>query len=178
MLIFGQNFQGFYNTASNGAYTQQVRRFNIIDNGTNLDVSVLPATDPDPSYRRRDLNVISTMGCNNVQGFIALSGVFTIPGGIWTVPVEITANGFPLMANPNLQTTFKQGMNNYASAHAELFSKKGDMYSLLFGGLTYEFYQDGAFSTDAEIPFTNQVTALNEAEKAFIINFYCLSNIR
>jgi hypothetical protein len=160
LLIFGQNFQGFYNSSSNGAYTQQVRRFDIFDDGKRLGVSVRPATEPDPSYRRRDLNVIPIMGCNNIQGFIALSGVFTIPGGIWTVPVEITPNGIPSMANPNLPTTFRQGMNNYASAHAELFSKKGDMYALLFGGLTYEYYQDGEFLTDLEIPFTNQVTCI------------------
>jgi hypothetical protein len=164
LLIFGQNFQGFYTSLSNGDYTQQVRRFDIFDDGTNLGVSIRPPTEPDPSYRRRDLNVIPIMECPNVQGFIVLSGVFTIPGGIWTVPVEITANGIPSMANPNLPTTFRQGMNNYASAHAELFSKKGDMYALLFGGLTYEFYQDGAFSSDEEIPFTNQVTCIKRTK--------------
>lgn len=171
LLIFGQNFQGYYTDSSNGLYTQQVRRFTIFDDGINLGATILPPTDPDPSFRRRDLNVIPVMQCKNIQSFIALSGVFTIPGGIWTVPVEITAGGIPSMANPNLPTTFKQGMNNYASAHAELFAKNGTMYSLLFGGLTYEYYQDGEFLTDSEIPFTNQITCIKRTKNGDYTQF-------
>ena len=33
LLIFGQNFAGFYVPSSNGVYTQQVRRFRIEDDG-------------------------------------------------------------------------------------------------------------------------------------------------
>lgn len=41
------------------------------------------------------------------------------------------------------------------------------MYSVLFGGLTYETYQNGAFVPDAEIPFTNQVTAIKRCKNGF-----------
>jgi hypothetical protein len=64
------------------------------------------------------------------------------------------------MADPAVSSTFKQGMNNYACAHASLLSKHGDMYVILFGGITFEFFQDGSFQTDSEIPFTNQVTVI------------------
>lgn len=167
LLIFGQNFQGFYSSSSNGLYTQQVRRFDIIDNGRSLDVDIKTATTPNSDYRRRDLNmipIINVDGRKKIPAFAVLSGVFTIPGGIWTVPVEITADGVPSMADPNLRSTFKQGMNNYASAHAELFSEDGTIYSLLFGGMTYETYESGEFVPDAEIPFTNQITALRRTK--------------
>ena len=52
-LIFGQNFTGGYNPNANGAYTQQVRSFDIVDDGTNLAVSNMTATTPDEAYRRR-----------------------------------------------------------------------------------------------------------------------------
>ena len=169
LLVFGQNFIGNYTTSSNGIYTRQVKRFYIIDDGKNLSVKVLEPipTTPDPNFRRRDLNVIpiikATKSGKKIPAFVALSGVFTLDTGIWTVPVEITSNGTPFMADPNLETTFKQAMNNYVSAHAELLSKSGDMYSILFGGLTFGFFEDGQFMTDPIIPFTNQITAIRRS---------------
>ncbi len=164
LLIFGQNFSGFYNDSANGAYTQQVRRFQIIDDGINLSVNVEPSTPQNPNYRRRDLNVVSMItfdhSQNKIPGFVALSGVFTVNTGIWTVPVEITADGQPTMADPSLPTTFKQGMNNYNSATVSLLSGTGDMFFILFGGITFEYYQNGMFKTDSEIPFTNEITVV------------------
>lgn len=169
LLVFGQNFTGTYFLPPHTqVYTEQVRRFRILDNGKKLRVSIKSSEPklPDPNYRRRDLNVINTIKSKDdklVQGLIALSGVFTPPpdDGAWTVPVEITAEGKPSMANPALSRTFKQGMNNYASATMELFSEKTkDMYSVLLGGITFGYFENGQFKTDPELPFTNQVTTI------------------
>jgi len=164
LLIMGQNFAGFYTDSSNGAYTMQVRRFCILDDGKNLEAGILDSTQPDQNYRRRDLNVVPIVKlCNDKKAaaFVALSGVFTLNSGVWTVPIEISACGHSCMPNPaTVPTAFKQGMNNYNSAHAELFSKNGTMYIIIFGGLTYEYFQDGQFVTDAEIPFTNEITVI------------------
>ena len=167
LLIFGQTFIGFYTTSSNGIYTKQVRKFSIIDDGKRLGVKVHESTTADPNFRRRDLNVIPIIETDckkKIPAYVALSGVFTLDTGIWTVPVEITANGMPSMADPTLDSTFKQGMNNYASAHVELLSKNGDMYSIVFGGITFGFFQNGQFMTDAGIPFTNQVTTIKRSK--------------
>ncbi len=167
LLIFGQNFAGFYTDGSNGDYTQQVRRFYIIDDGTRLGVKVVEATVQDSSYRRRDLNVIPLIKIDNhkkAPAYAALSGVFTLNSGIWTVPVEVTQDGAPTMADPSLDATFKQAMNNYASAHVELLSRSGNMYSILFGGLTFGYYDGTNFLTDGEIPFTNEVTIIKRTK--------------
>ncbi len=167
LLIFGQNFIGFYTTSSNGIYTKQVRKFDIIDDGKCLDVVVKESTTPDESYRRRDLNIVPIINCESCKktpAFVALSGVFTLDTGVWTVPVEISASGTPSMADPDLATTFKQGMNNYVSAHVELLAKNGDMYSVLFGGLTFGFFENGTFKTDTGIPFTDQITAIQRTK--------------
>lgn len=166
LLIFGQNFIGNYSTSSNGIYTKQVRRFKIIDDGCKLDVKVLSASDQVEAYRRRDLNIIpiiKTDGCCKTPAFVALSGVFTLDTGIWTVPVEITADGVPSMADPTLESTFKQAMNNYNSAHVELLTASGDIYSILLGGLTFGYFEDGVFKTDTGFPFTNQITAIKRS---------------
>lgn len=167
LLVFGQNFTGFYSDNSNGNYTQQVRRFYIIDDGSTLAANILPPSplDQDPNFRRRDLNVVPVISKENGQlteGLVALSGVFTLDTGVWTVPVEINAQGVPSMANPSLPGTFKQGMNNYVSPTLGVYSEKtGDMYTTLLGGISFGYYDDnGVFQTDPEIPFINEVTTV------------------
>lgn len=167
LLIYGQDFEGFYfDPVSNGIYSNQVRRFDIIDNGVDLAVKLDTARPdvPNPNYRRRDLNVVPVVRKKHgkdVLGFVALSGVFTKSTGIWTVPVEISARGRSSMANPSFPDTFKQGMNNYACATLGLYNpKKGNMYTALFGGISYGFFTNGVFQTDSEFPFINQVTTV------------------
>jgi len=164
LLMLGQNFQGPYNDTSNGIYTEQVRKFFIIDDGVNLSVNILPPSTPDENYRRRDLNIVpivKKVNNQNVFGYVALAGVFTPGSGIWTVPIEITSDGIPSMADPNLDSTFKQGMNIYRSSTLRMFSDVNkQMYIVIFGGITFESYTNGQFVTDSEIPFTNQVTVV------------------
>lgn len=168
LLIFGQNFQGYYSPNSNGDYTQQVRRFNIIDSGKKLDVEILPSIPQmaNSNYRRRDLNVMESISYKNgkeVQSFIALAGVFTPNVGIWTIPVEISAKGKSHMENPYSPFAFKQGMNIYVSAALSLYSKKtADLYMTILGGITYEYYQNGVLLSDPEFPFTNEVTTIKK----------------
>ncbi len=164
LLIFGQNFQGFYLPSSNGSYTQQVRRFRVNDDGVVLSISKVNSvpTPPDPNFRRRDLNVVPVVTPRHGfrSAWVALSGVFTPAGGIWTVPVAIDVNGLPSMADPTRPRTFKQGMNNYTSATLGVSSNTGDMYTVLLGGISFGFFNGGVFQTDAEFPFINQVTAI------------------
>lgn len=175
LLIMGQEFDGFYNDPTQNPpefqqYTEQVRRFNIIDDGVTLSFTPLPSLPfiPDPNYHRRDLNVVPVIKKvnNNLEnGFVALSGVFTPTTGIWTVPVEIDADGNPSMADPNLPSTFKQAMNSYDSATFGMYSRKtGDMYIILLGGISFGFFEKTksgfVFKTDPEIPFINQTTTI------------------
>jgi hypothetical protein len=165
-LVFGQNFTGVYSGGADGEYSKQVRQFLIGDNNGQLSVDIYPSkpTIPNPNFRRRDLNVVPVLLNNNnllEYGLVAYSGVFTVDTGIWTVPVVIKEQGDPIMANPNLPSTFKQGMNNYSSATAGLYSRRNaSMYNILFGGISYGYYDNGVFTTDTEIPFINQITTV------------------
>lgn len=166
LLIFGQNFEGFYQDSSNGVYLDLIERFYIQDDGRHLNFvqkKSLPEVK-DPNYRRRDLNVlpiITEKNKNLKPSYVALSGVFTEDGGVWNVPVFIKQNGKASMANPSFADTFKQGMNHYVSATVSLFSARhSSQYAILLGGISYGFYQGGTFQTDPEIPFINQVTTI------------------
>ncbi len=165
-LIFGQNFTGQYTPGSNGDYSQQIRRFQIKNNGKQLTVDFLattPAT-PDINFRRRDLNILpSLLNVNNQLrfGLIAYAGVFTLTGGVWTVPVVINEWGEPTMADPSSPATFKQAMNQYVCAAVSLYSRRyTSMFHVFLGGISYGFFSGGTFQTDAEVPFINQVTTI------------------
>ncbi|MEI8124755.1 MAG: hypothetical protein WCG42_03265 [Parachlamydiaceae bacterium] len=160
LLVFGQNFTGLYTDSSNGNYTEQVRCFQIVDNNNQLYIQPRESEAPNPNYRRRDLNVAPIIR-NNKQAFVALSGVFTVDVGIWTVPVFINTDGTSSMADPISPNTFKQGMNNYVSSKVGLYSGSSkDMFIVLLGGITYEFFSNGVFDFDEEFPFTNEVTTI------------------
>jgi len=162
LLIFGQDFEGFYNENTTGIYTKQIRSFQLIDDGNSLKIFGEKYHNQHSYYRRRDLNVVPVIGLNGknwVNSLMALSGVFTKQKGIWTVPVFIDAVGHSYMPDPSKKSTFKQGMNIYNSAHIGLFSFNSNiMHTLLLGGISYEIYEDGEFSIDSEIPFNNNIT--------------------
>jgi hypothetical protein len=168
LLAFGQNFDGNYTTATNGSYSQQIRKIQIIDNGRDLAVQRYPQSEPTPTYRRRDLNVIPIVkkdGKSLSMSFVALSGVFT-PGdvnnepGAWTVPIEIDPNGSSRMLDPNNPATFSQAMNNYSCANLGLYSiKKNKMYTLLFGGISASMFSDGSNCNTDPNPQCNSCTA-------------------
>ena len=165
-LVFGQNFQGNYTPNTNGIYTNQVRSFNIVDDGATLAIANPTSTTPDPNYRRRDLNVFPVLrtdpGDQLENGLVVLSGVFTPTNGAWTVPVEVDALGNPTMDDPNDPAAFKQGFNGYHSAKLGLFSEAtGAMHELLFGGISLQSLdQLGQVATDANLPFVNDVTSV------------------
>lgn len=178
LLVMGNKFEGaYFQPGSVQEYSEQIRRFYINDDGKTLDFELLPPlpANKNPNYHRRDLNVVPVLFKNAqrklLRGLVALSGVFTpgAPPGIWTVPVSITPNGTPSMADPLNPTTFKQGMNNYISPTIGLFScKTGNMFVILLGGITYGFFENGVFKTDDKFPFTDQITTVKiNADRKF-----------
>jgi hypothetical protein len=166
-LVFGQSFNGNYNPNKNGTYTNQIRSFTIVDDGTTLSIADKTSTTPDDNFRRRDLNVFPVLrpdgGEAFKEGLVALSGVFTPTFGAWTVPVEIDAAGNPTMDDPALPDTFKQGYNGYHSAKLGMFSEAtGEMHELLFGGISLQTMNIETMTTetDHEFPFVNDITAV------------------
>ena len=100
-LVFGQDFDGTYNPGSNGSYTNQVRSFEIIDDGTNLSIANASVTLPVDEYRRRDLNVFATMrldGKGGLEEGITASSDFHATARFWCVDsprAKCDENGLP-----------------------------------------------------------------------------------
>jgi hypothetical protein len=173
LLAFGQNFDGNYTTSSGGAYSQQIRPIQIVDNGSDLFMHPLPQPQQQITYRRRDLNVVPIVRKNGKSlsmSFTALSGVFT-PGdinnspGAWTVPIEINPDGTSRMLDANDPNTFAQAMNNYSCANVGLYSTRKDkMYILLFGGISSSLFSDGSDCNTDPNPQCNCCTAWRPAK--------------
>jgi hypothetical protein len=166
-IVFGQDFDGVYTPFRNGTYTNQVRSFDIVDDGTTLSVQNITSTTPDSNYRRRDLNVVPILRPDGVggheEGLVALSGVFTPANDPWTVPVEIDADGNASMADPSDPATFQQGMNNYHSSKLGFFSQtSGEMHEVLFGGISLKYLDPvtQTIKTDFQLPFVNDITSV------------------
>lgn len=166
-VVFGQDFDGVYTPFGVGTYTNQIRSFDIVDDGTNLSVANLASTPPTAYYRRRDLNVVPTIRPDGLgrtkPGLLALSGVFQPAGDAWTVPVEIDADGIPSMSDPSAPDTFQQSMNNYHSAKVGFFSAStGEMHEILFGGISLKYLDEDTrtIRTDSGLPFVNDITSV------------------
>ncbi len=174
LLSFGQDFEGPYTPGANGVYTQQVRSFTINDSGGNLSISDVSASIADPNFRRRDMNIVPIVTTGSTgPALVALSGVFTTSGGAWTVPVEISADGTPSMADPNNPATFKQGMNNYAAPSIVLYSQTRDENNIVvLGGISLETNMSGTFVPDNELPFTSQATTIVRNSDGIYTQYY------
>ncbi len=160
LMMLGQNFEGLYHTNSNGQYTMQIRPFWINDNGKNLSILAKQSSVTYPDYRRRDLNIVPIVQ-NNQFAYTAFAGVFTLAGGVWTVPITIYPDGSSFEPDVNNPNTFKQGMNHYNCPTLGLYSTRAkEMFVVFPGGISFGFFSGGVFSTDAEIPFINQVTTI------------------
>lgn len=176
LLICGQLFDGSYEDDPHNVvqeYTMTVRAFHIIDKGPQkkLRVKWLPPVEKQDFLRRRDLNCVPILQIKDGKpesSFIAYSGVFTESFGVFTVPVTIFPDGSFFQPDKDDPNTFKQGMNHYISATMGLFSEKlGKMYTVLFGGISDGFFVGGDFHKVNDLPFIDQVTAieLNENDQ-------------
>ena len=176
LLIFGQNFPGFYQNVDSGFYTQQVRALEILDNGRDLWIHPYPSAEPNPNYLRRDLNVVPIIKHKETgfeRAYLALAGVFFPPdGGAWTIPVRIDPQGQSFMLNPECPDIFKQGINLYVCANTGFFSKQTkEMFLVLLGGITYLFPTEHGFKGDPELPFTNSITTVKINEHGHFQQF-------
>ncbi len=83
LLVFGNDFEGAYGFGGTQVYSEQIRRFNILNQGrhharkhqtNNEELSVEVKSPkpplPDPNYRRRDLNTVPVMLTHHQQDLL------------------------------------------------------------------------------------------------------------
>ncbi len=161
-LCGGQYFEGRYNPMgpNHGPgfiqnYTDEIRKFEISDDGVNLSINNYSATKDAKNLHRRDYNMVPQIFPSGEQGFTMFSGVFQYDVNLpWLNTVDITATGH------EVNNEFNQHLSQYHNAKVAMFdSEKNDMYTIFFGGMSqFQFNEDGEFVQDDDVPFVKTIS--------------------
>lgn len=159
-LIGGQDFQGRYNpmgpTHGPGftqTYSNQIRKFNILDNGTLLGVNNISIITDSVNLHRRDYNALPQILPNLSQGITAYSGVFQQNVDLPYLNA-VTIDSLSYFVNNN----FNQYYNHYHCANIPLYSaSRNEMHALFFGGIAQYYDSLGILVQDNNVPFVKTI---------------------
>ncbi|TXE16756.1 T9SS type A sorting domain-containing protein [Psychroserpens burtonensis] len=164
-LCGGQYFEGRYNPMgpNNGPgfiqnYTDEIRTFDISDNGTTLSIVNYSAQNDTDNLHRRDYNMAPQIFPDGTAGFTMFSGVFQHTANLpWLNTVDVTASGY--MVN----NTFNQYLSQYHSAKIPVYDTSNNvMHTLFFGGLSqYKLDTNGNLIQDDNVPFVKTISKVS-----------------
>ena len=160
-LVGGHRFDGRYNPMGNPtftqAYTNQIRKFNIDNSGTQLSYNNYSEITDAVHLHRRDYNLLPQIFPNGEEGMMISSGVFQTTADLpFLYPVEIRDTSYTPI------TAFNQYLSNYHSAVANLYdSVANNMHSIFFGGMSQYYYQNGSLVQDNLVPFVKTISRLS-----------------
>jgi len=137
-LVGGQIFTGQYTSSDTFVqqYTNQVRKFDIVDDGTNLSFTNYVAFTDTSNLKRRDLNVTPIITSQSgEEGLAIYGGVFTNDELPWNNPVFISSQGYTTDFN------YEQKFSQYTCPIINVYdSTSNKMSSVLMGGLSLYRY--------------------------------------
>ena len=163
-LIGGQNFQGRYNpmgpTHGPGftqAYSNQIRKFNIEDNGTILGINNISIITDSLNLHRRDYNALPQILPNHEQGITVFSGVFQQNADLPYLN-SVTIDSI----NINVNNNFNQYYNHYHCANIPMFSaNENKMHNIFFGGIAQYYDSLGILVQDNNAPFVKTIAKVS-----------------
>jgi hypothetical protein len=156
-LAGGNRFDGNYNPMGGASYTQAytnaVRRFNIIDNGINISINHQPAWINANEFHRRDYNAVAQILPNGQQGVTLFSGVFQPTIDLpYLGSVTCDSLGYAPDAN------FQQYYNHYHCGVLPVYSAgQQQMHTVFFGGIAQYYDNGGALVQDNLVPFVKTI---------------------
>lgn len=162
-LTGGQKFMGRYNpmgpTHGPGfvqEYTEQVRRFNLQDDGTQITVQHLQAFTDSTELHRRDLNVVAQILPDGRESITAFSGVFQKTVDFpYLNCVHIDSSGY------SVQPDFNQYYNHYHCAVLPAFAAGSkEMHTVFFGGIAQFYDSLGTMVQDNNAPFVRTIARI------------------
>jgi hypothetical protein len=157
-IIGGHRFDGRYNPMGHATYVQsysnQIRKFNIDNNGSQLSFSNYTTITDQVHLHRRDYNLVPQVFTDGTEGYTISSGVFQPTVDLpYLYPVDITPAGHAPISS------FNQYLSNYHSAILALYdSTTNNMHSLFFGGMSQYYYQNDSLIKDDLVPFVKTIS--------------------
>tara|TARA_R110002012_G_scaffold242788_1_gene417260 strand:- start:104539 stop:106224 length:1686 start_codon:yes stop_codon:yes gene_type:complete len=164
-LCGGQYFEGRYNPMgpNNGPgfiqnYTDEIRTFQINDDGTNLTIANYVAQHDTNNLHRRDYNMAPQIFPNGTEGFTMFSGVFQQTANLpWLNSVDVTASDY------TVNNTFNQYLSQYHSAKIPIYDTSNNiMHTLFFGGMSqYKLDSNDNLVQDNNVPFVKTISKVS-----------------
>ncbi len=161
-LCGGQYFEGRYNPMGPDQgpgfiqnYTDEIRKFEINDDGTNLSISNYSAQNDTNNLHRRDYNMSPQIFPNGESGFTIFSGVFQHDVDLpWLDTVDVTSIGY------TVNNSFNQYLSQYHSAKIPVFDTANNtMHTLFFGGMSqYTLDENDNLVQDDMVPFVKTIS--------------------
>ncbi len=160
-LCGGQKFMGRYNPMNGPsftqAYTNQVRKFKIIDDGTNLSIADYSVYTDAANLHRRDYNMYPQIFPDGTEGFTMFTGVFQqnidLP---FLTTVNVFDTGYAHI------DSFSSYLSHYHSAKVGVYDPTNNlMHTLFFGGMA-QYYLDAAGNMvqNDSVPFVNTISVV------------------
>ncbi|MFM1875694.1 MAG: hypothetical protein RL266_1431 [Bacteroidota bacterium] len=164
-LVCGQYFEGRYNPMGPNhgpgfiqEYTEAIRTFQIIDDGTTLSIADYTETTDAANLHRRDYNMVPQIFPNGDNGFTVFSGVFRPDVDLpWYNSVDITETGY------TVNNSFDQLLSQYHSANLPIYDQSNnEMHTIFFGGMARYYYdQNGTLVDDDNVPFVKTMSVVS-----------------
>ena len=160
-LCGGQLFEGRYNPMgpNNGPgfiqhYSNEIRKFEIVDNGTTMSINNYSAIVDTANFHRRDYNMSPQIFPNGDHGFTMFSGPFNNLQLPFLNTIDITETSYSA-SNP-----FQQYLSNYHSAKIPVYDEENStMHTIFFGGIAqYTMDDQGVLLEDTEVPFVKTIS--------------------
>lgn len=170
-LVGGQKFDGNYNPMGNPTYTQvysnQIRKFTINDDGTNITINHLPSFTDATNLHRRDYNVSPQILPTGEEGLTAFSGVFQTTADIpYLNCVNIDS------ASYNVNNSFAQYYNHYHCAFMPIYSASAnEMHTVFFGGIAQYYDSLGTLVQDNNVPFVKTIARVTRDQNGTMAEF-------
>ncbi|MEX1189178.1 MAG: hypothetical protein WED33_07960 [Bacteroidia bacterium] len=158
-LVFGHRFDGRYNPFNGGSYTQtytdEIRYFNLAENGNSVEIQNYDAWWDQDHFHRRDYNLVPQISPEGSLYFTAFTGVFLRDINMpHKTSVHFNQNGYEVDSN------FTQLLNQYHTAHLPMYSSnENSMRTLFFGGIGENYVgANNQIIQDSLVPFTKTVS--------------------
>ena len=143
---------GFYQD-----YTDAIKKFEIVDDGTNLSIANYSEWVDSVNLHRRDYNMSPQIFPNGEHGFTLFSGVFQHDADLpWLNTVDLVDTGY------TPRNDFKQYLNQYHSAHLPIWDGTNQaMHTVFFGGISrYTLDENDQLVDDPDVPFVNTISKI------------------
>lgn len=173
-LVGGQKFLGRYNPMGPDhgpgfiqQYTDQIRKFNLEDNGQNITVSNYQSVTDASAFHRRDYNVIPQILNDGAEGLSIFSGVFQPNANIpFLNSTTIDSKSYVV------DNSFAQYYNHYHSAVLPVYSQiTNEMHNVFFGGIAQYYDEAGVLVQNDEVPFVKTIARVTRDNKGNLAEY-------